>query len=109
MKKQIFLITFFASICTLIKNSSVLPLFSYRTNARITSFHFAEEDISLKIKNLDLAKAHGCDNISLKMIKICSASLTFTLRIIFEQSLKEARFPEIWKKSKYSSDTQKRR
>ena len=40
------------------KNSRVLPLFSYRTNARITLFHFLEEDIPLIIKNLDPAKAH---------------------------------------------------
>ena len=38
---------FFASVCTPIKNSSVLPLFSYRTNARITSFDITEEDILL--------------------------------------------------------------
>ena len=35
---------FFASICAPIKNSSLLPLFPYRTNARITSFDFMEED-----------------------------------------------------------------
>ena len=86
-------------MCTPIKNSSVLPLFSYRTNARITSFDFTEEDISLIIKNLDPAKVHTCDNISIKMIKICSESLTLLLRIIFEQSVKEGRFPEIWKKA----------
>ena len=57
-----------------------------------------EEDI-LIIKNLDPAKAHGFDNISIKTIKICSESLTAPLRIMFEQSLKEARFPEIWKKA----------
>ena len=90
---------FFASICTPVKNSSVLPLLLYRTNARITSFDIKEEDISLIIKNLDLAKVHGCDNISIKMIKICSESLTVPLKIILEQSLKEGRFPEIWKKA----------
>ena len=74
-------------------------MFSYRTNARITSFGFTEEDISLIIKNLDPTKAHGCDNIAIKMIKICSESLTVPLRILFEQSLKEGRFPEIWKKA----------
>ena len=95
---------FFASICTPIKNSSVLPLFSYRINVRITSFDFTEEDIALIIKNLDPPKAHGCDNISTKMIKICSESLTVPLRIIFEQSLKEGRFPEIWKKANIVPD-----
>ena len=57
-----------------------------------------EEDI-LIIKNLDQAKAHVCDNILVKMIKICSVSLTALLRIIFEQSLKGGTFPEIWKKA----------
>ena len=90
---------FFASICTPIKNSSLLPLFSYRTSARITSFDVTDEDISLIIKNLDPAKAHGCDNTSIKMIKTCSESLTVPLKIIFEQSLKEGRFPAIWKKA----------
>ena len=33
------------------------------------------------------------------MIKVCSESLIFPLKIIFEQSLKEGRFPEIWKKA----------
>ena len=35
----------------------------------------------------------------MKMIKICGESLTASLRIIFEQSLKERRFPEIKKKA----------
>ena len=81
-----------------IKHSSVLPLFSYRTNAGITSFDFTDEDILL-IKSLDPAKAHGCDNISIKMIKICSESLTVSLKIIFKQYLTEGRFPEILKKA----------
>ena len=90
---------FFASICTPIKSSCVLPLFSCRANARISSFDIMEEDISLIIKNLDPAKAHGCDNTSIKMIKTCSESLPVPLKIIFEQSLKEGRFLEIWKKA----------
>ena len=94
-EKANLLITFFASICTPIKNSSVLSLFLYRTNARITSFDFTEEDISLIIKNLDPAKAHACDNKSIKMIKICSESLTLPLIIIFKQPLTEYTFLEI--------------
>ena len=44
------------------------------------------------------AKGHGCDNISIKMIKICRESLTVPLRIIFEQSLKKADFQKFGKK-----------
>ena len=91
---------FFVSIWTPIKNSSVLPLllFSYRTNPRVTSFHFIAEDISSIIKKIDPAKAHGCDKIS-KMIKICGESLTVSLRMKFEQSLKKVKFTRIWKKA----------
>ena len=68
VKKQIFLITFLRQYVHQKKKSSLLPLFSYRTNARITSFDITDEDI-LIIKNLDPAKAHSCDNISIKIFK----------------------------------------
>ena len=90
---------FFVSICTPIDNTSCLPSFSYRTGSRIKSFHFTENDILTIIKTLNPSKAHGCDNISIKMIKICSQSLPLPLKIIFEHSLKKGKFPEIRKKA----------
>ena len=79
---------FFASICTPIKNASSLPYFSYRTNSRINSFHATEKDILLIIKSLDLARTHGCDILSVRMIEICNESITIPLKIIFKESLK---------------------
>ena len=90
---------FFASICTPIDNTSCLPSFSFRTGSRIKFFHVTENDISAIIKTLDPNKAQGCNNISIKMIKICSQSLTLPLKIIFEHSIKKGKFPEIWKKA----------
>ena len=90
---------FFASICTPIDNACCLPSFSYRTGSRIKSFHVTENDILAITKTLDPNKAHGCDNISIKMIKICSYSLILPLKFIFEHSLKKSKFPEIWKKA----------
>ena len=46
----------------------------------------------LLIKNQDSSKAHGRDNISIKMIKICGESITVPLKIKFEQALKEKKF-----------------
>ena len=89
----------FASICTPIDNTSCLPSFSYRTGSRIKSFHVTENDILAIMKTLDPNKAYGCDNISIKMMKICSQSLTLPLKIIFEHSIKNGNFPEIWKKA----------
>ena len=88
---------FFSSICTPIDNASCLPSFSYRTGSRIKSFHVTENDLLAIIKTLDPNKAHGCDNISIKMIKICSQSLTLPLKVFFEQSIKKGKFQEIWK------------
>ena len=44
-------------------------------------------------------KAHGYDNLSVRMIKICSESITIPLKIIFMVSLKNGVFPEIWKRA----------
>lgn len=69
-----------------------MPSFSYRTNTRINTFHGTKKDILLVIKSLDSSKSHGYDDLSVKMIKICSASVTVPLKIIFEQSLNDANF-----------------
>ena len=42
----------------------------------MNSFHITENDILEIIKNPDSNKAHVCDNISIKIIKICSQSLS---------------------------------
>ena len=89
---------FFASICTPIKNSSVLPPLTYRTNKKLNSLRISEQDILLIIKAVDSSKAHGYENLSIKMIKFCEESITIPFKIIFEESLKCGVFPEIWKK-----------
>ena len=80
---------FFVSICTPIKNKSVLPPLLYKTNTRINSFRVTNKDILLIIQSLGSSKSHGYDNISVKMIKICTESVTIPLKIIFEESLKK--------------------
>ena len=79
------------------KNNSVSPPLLYKTNTRINYFRVTNKDILSIIKSLD--KSHGYDNISVKMRKICSESVTIALKIIFEGSLKKGIFPEIWKKT----------
>ena len=49
-------------------------------------------------KSLDSKKSCGYDNISIKMIKICSESVTIPLKIIFEESLKKEYFQKYEKK-----------
>ena len=64
----------------------------------MNSFKVTESDILSIIKSLDSTKAHGYDNLSIRMIKMCSESTTLSLKIIFQESLKRGKFPEIWEK-----------
>ena len=66
----------FASICSVIDNGSFLPSFSNSSGSRINYFHFTENNLLGIIKTLDPNKAHGCNDISVKMIKICSWPIT---------------------------------
>ena len=72
---------------------------TYKTDKRIKSFNINEKDIISIIKSLNSNKAHGYDNLSIRMIKICEESTSLPLKIIFETSLKHGVFPEIWKKA----------
>ena len=88
---------FFASICTPINNGSTLPQFAHKTDVKINSFRVDQNYISLIMGTLDAEKAHGWDNISIKMIKICGDPIALSL--IFEATFKEKKFPYIWKKA----------
>ena len=69
------------------------------TQARLGSLDFNEGKI-LKITNaLDINKAHGHDDISIRTIKTCDESLLKPLFILFKNSLKLSYYPDIWKKS----------
>ena len=80
------------------KKSSVLPPFLYKTNTRINSFRVTNKDMLSIIKLLDSSKSNGCDDISIKVIKICSESVTIPLKILFEESLKKNYFQKYGKK-----------
>ena len=61
---------YFASQCTTINNNSVLPsTLNHLTDDKLSSFNISSEVISQLIKNLDPNKAHGHDEISVKMLK----------------------------------------
>ena len=88
-KKENLFSNFFVSTCTPIKSNIVLPPLLYQTNTRINYFRVTNKDILSIIKSLDWSKSHGYNIISIKMIKICSESVTIPLKIIFEESSKK--------------------
>ena len=49
------------------------------------------------IRSLNPNKAHGWDEISMRMIKLSDGALVLPLKIIFTNCLSRGLFPEIWK------------
>ena len=50
------------------------------------------------IRAFDVSKAHGWDNVSVRMVKICDESLVKPLFDIFQFSLETGNFPSYWKR-----------
>ena len=73
----------FAEQCTLVQNTSTLPVFNFKTNNRLKSFDINENDLHLIIKNLNANKAHGWDDISIRMIQLCGKSIALPLKLLF--------------------------
>ena len=92
---------FFTSQCSPVVNSSTLPNFCYKTQKRISSIEINEDDILLIIKNLNPNKAHGWDNVYIRMIQPCGKSIVKPLNYLSESSLTAGIFPEDWKKANF--------
>ena len=91
---------FFAEQCTPLKNNSVLPVNQmFLTQSRLNYIDFNEDEILKIIRALNIHKAHGHDDISIRMIKICDKSLLKPLMLLFENSTKSSCYPDIWKRT----------
>ena len=91
---------FFALQCTTFANNSVIPdIQSYKTNSRLSSLSFENDDILNLIRSLNIQKTYGPDDISICMIKICNSALVKPLSLIFQNCLNCSTFPDIQKKS----------
>ena len=91
---------FFVKQCSKIDNSNELPLnFLKKTDKSISVITFFCDDIATSIQNLDPNKAHGCDMISIRMLKLCGKSICKLLDLIFQSCMKQRKFPTEWKKA----------
>ena len=89
---------FFSTQCTPLSYNGVLPSeISFKTQQRLSSINFEKEDILKIIRNLNVNKAHGHDNISIRMLKICYSVLVEPLSLIYKNCINYGVFPDIWK------------
>ena len=95
-KAQIFN-DYFILQCTTIDTGSQVP--NIVTSNVPTWTHISDEKILKIIRSLNPNKAHGWDEILVRMIKISGDALVIPLKIIFENCIKNGIFPEIWKKA----------
>ena len=70
----------------------------YLTNNRLSSVTFSQDDIAKIIQNLDSGKAHGHDNTSIRMLKICGSAIYKPLAIVFKWCVGTGIFPSELKK-----------
>ena len=90
--------SFFAKQCSLIETGSVLPLERLLTNTSLENIEFDEEKLVDLIEALNVNKAHGWDDISIRMVKIGGVSLVKPLINIFNLCIASGVFPSQWKK-----------
>ena len=89
--------SFLADQCSLISDSSELPSkLEYLTQSRLSSV--AQSRLSKLIHNLDPTKPHDHDQISIRMLKLCSNSICKPLEFIFNRCLETSTFPNDCKK-----------
>ena len=95
-KAQIFN-EYFILQCTTIDTGSEIPQHDPGTTTLIDEFIISEEKILNIIRSLNINKAHGWDDIAVRMIKLRDAALIIPLRVLFANCLRRGLFPEIWK------------
>ena len=91
--------SFFADQCCLMCDASKLPSnFTLYADNQLSAVTFWQDDIRKIIQNLNTSKAHGHDNISIWMLKICASSINRQLDLIFKEALTNGLFSSNWKK-----------
>ena len=69
------------------------------TEERIQSTTFCESDVLKIIRTLDVNKAHGHDNVSVKINTLCTTSVAHSLTLIFQNSMAAGTFATQWKRA----------
>ena len=77
--------------------SSVLPPLNSLTDKKLDHIPIQSDEILSTIRNLNPNKATGSDGISGQMLLLCDNSVVIPLKIIFQNILISAIYPDMWK------------
>ena len=71
----------------------------FKTNERPYKLNIKKDDILKIIRNLNVNKKHGHDDISITILKVCDSVLTEPQSIIFKNCINHGVFLNTWKMS----------
>ena len=89
---------FFVQQCSLNINNSALPDLLTKCDNSLDDIEIDPAKVLTIIRFLDPNKAHGCDYLSIFMIKICDAAIVNLFCLIYKKCLSVGTFPQIWKR-----------
>ena len=78
---------------------AVQPCMEWIPVKKRQAISFEKEDILKIIRNLNVNKAHGHDDICIGMLNICDSELCEPLSVIYKNCIDSGLFPDIWKRS----------
>ena len=91
---------YFSQQCTTLGNgSSIPPNITFATEQKLYTFELCIDDFIKIIKSLYRNKAHGHDEISIGMIKLCASSIVKPLSVLFRNCFENECLPKEWKKA----------
>ena len=88
---------YFIQQCTTIDTGSTIPQNVIPIAPPLNEFTISDENILKTIRSLNPNGAHGWNDISIRMIKLCDDALLLPLKLIFQNCLSQGIFPEMWK------------
>ena len=90
---------YFSKQCTTINNNSAIPAnTSFVTEERLPTFELCPGNVVNNIRSLDPNKAHGHDEITIHLVKMCASSIAKPLAILFRKCVESKCFPKEWMK-----------
>ena len=100
--------SYFAVQCTALVNNAQFPTrITTHSESVLTSIDFFFERFSNIMKQLYPNKAHGHDNVSVRIMKLCQDSINKPLETILRKCFNERIFPNGWKKCKCNTNSSK--
>ena len=89
----------FQSSYTNVSNLNLNVIESVSFSSVLSTHQFTTEEICDRLRQLDISKRSGPDGVPAIMLRNCATSLALPLCMIFQRSLDQGHFPEIWKMS----------